>query len=44
MDYEREIANLRAENQALSEKIDFLEFRLELLAEGSNISSLLFEC
>lgn len=44
MDYEREITNLRVENQNLSNKIDFLEFRLELLAEGSNISSLLFEC
>ena len=44
MDYEKEISNLRVENQNLSDKIDFLEFRLELLAEGSNISSLLFEC
>ncbi len=44
MDYEREITSLRAENKNLYEKIDFLEFRLELLAEGSNVSSLLFEC
>lgn len=44
MDYEREITTLKAENQILSDKIDFLEFRLELLAENSNASSLLFEC
>lgn len=44
MDYEKEITMLKTENQILSDKIDFLEFRLELLAEGSNISSLLFEC
>ncbi len=44
MDYEREITNLRTENKIMSEKIDFLEFRLELLAEGSNVSALLFEC
>lgn len=44
MNYEMEIANLRDENKIMSEKIDFLEFRLELLAEGSSVSGLLFEC
>lgn len=44
MDYENEIYQLKKENQTLSEKIDFLEFKLELLAEDSNVSKLLFEC
>lgn len=44
MDYENEIKQLQAENKRLNDRINFLEFRLELLAENSNISNLLFEC
>ncbi len=44
MDYEKEIYELKKENETLKEKLGFLEFRLELLAENSNVSNLLFEC
>lgn len=44
MEYDENIRNIIEQNEKLSKRIDFLEFRVELLAENSNVSSLLFEC
>ena len=43
MEYDKIITELVSQNKELEGRIAFLEFRLELLFENSNISNLLFE-
>ena len=43
MDYDKKIIELEDKNNELQKRVDFLEFRLELLAENTNVTRLLFE-
>lgn len=43
MNYENEIELLKNENRELRRKVELLEFRTELLAEGTDVASFLIE-
>lgn len=42
MDYDKKIESLEIQNEELKNKIEFLEFRLELIAEESKVNNVLF--
>lgn len=43
MNYEEKFSSLEEQNKELKERVEFLEFKVELLAENTKVARLLFE-